>query len=251
MKGVVLAGGTGTRLKPLTEVTNKHLLPIYNTPMIFYPIATLRNAGIKDIIVILGGEGVGDIVRLLKDGSDLDVKIKYAYQEGALGIADALSKAEDFASGDNITVILGDNIFEDSVEYHVDMFETSGMGCSLFLKERDDAARFGVATLDSTGNIIGIEEKPVAPKSRFAVTGLYIYDMTVFSTIKRIRKNIGLSSRGELEITDVNNEYITQGRAQATILGGYWSDAGTFETLLDAGNLVAEKIGKGEDVWNI
>ncbi len=251
MKGVVLAGGTGKRLRPLTEVTNKHLLPVYKYPMIFYPIATLRNAGITDIVVVLGGESVGDIVRLLKDGRDLGVRIKYAYQGDALGIADALSKAEEFVSGENIAVILGDNVFEDPIEYYVDMFETSGMGCNLFLKQRKDAHRFGVANLASGNRIIGIEEKPSSPKSNYAVTGLYLYDMTVFDTIRRVRKNIGLSDRGELEITDVNNEYVVQERAQAHILEGYWSDAGTFNTLLRTGAFVAEKLNKGEDVWKL
>lgn len=237
MKGVVLAGGTGSRLYPLTKITNKHLLPIYDKPMIYYPIMTLVEAGIRDILIVTGGRNAGDFLRLLANGKDFGLKhLDYTYQEGEGGIADALRLAEHFADGHRICVILGDNIIEGSIQAAADEFRRQPRGAKILLKEVEDAERFGVAEIDGD-RIIGIEEKPSQPKSNAAVTGIYMYDATVFEKITRLVP----SSRGELEITDVNNAYIKEGAMSFSFLGGWWTDAGTFESLRRANNLVAEK----------
>ena len=236
MKGVVLAGGTGSRLHPLTRVTNKHLLPVYNQPMIFYPIQTLVNAGITDILVVTGGQNAGDFLRLLSNGKDFGLKhINYTYQEGEGGIADALRLAEHFVEGQKVCVILGDNLIETNVAEATERFRRQERGAHIILKEVDDPERFGCPELRD-GRIVRIEEKPKQPKSRFAVTGIYFYDGTVFEKIQRLRP----SWRGELEITDVNNMYLEEGTLTHSLLEGWWTDAGTFESLRRAGNLVAE-----------
>jgi glucose-1-phosphate thymidylyltransferase len=236
MKGIVLAGGTGSRLFPLTKITNKHLLPIFDKPMIFYPIETLVAAGIRDILLVTGGRNSGDFLRLLANGKEFGLKhLNYTYQEGEGGIADALSLAEHFADGEKICVILGDNIIEGSIAAAVEEFEKQDTGARILLKEVDDAERFGVAELRGE-RIVGIEEKPSKPKSQYAVTGIYMYDATVFDKVKRLAP----SGRGELEITDVNNAYIAEGSMTFSFLEGWWTDAGTFESLLRAANLVAK-----------
>lgn len=236
MKGVVLAGGTGSRLFPLTKITNKHLLPVYNKPMIYYPIQTLVDAGIKDILIVTGGRNSGDFLRLLGNGKEFGLKhLNYTYQEGEGGIADALNLAAHFADGDKICVILGDNIIEGSIRQAVEEFREQPRGAKILLKEVPDAERFGVAEIRN-GTIVGIEEKPKHPKSNYAVTGLYLYDATVFEKIQRLVP----SHRNELEITDVNNAYIREGTMTYSFLEGWWTDAGTFDSLLRAGNLVAE-----------
>jgi len=232
MKGIILAGGTGSRLYPLTKVTNKHLLPVYDKPMIYYPLQTLLDAGIKDIMIISGRGHAGHFLELIGSGADFSAHFTYEIQDKAGGIAQALALAEDFADDESVVVILGDNIFQDNVEYAVQSFES---GAHIFLKKVSDAKRFGVAEVDeSSGLVLGIEEKPDVPKSDYAVTGLYIYDSGVFEIIKTLKP----SGRGELEITDVNNEYIGRGDMQYSVLDGYWSDAGTFESLLRAGMMV-------------
>lgn len=235
MKGVVLAGGTGSRLFPLTKITNKHLLPIYDRPMIYYPIQTLVDAGIRDILIVTGGRNAGDFLRLLANGKAFGARMHYAYQEGEGGIADALSLAEDFAEGQPLCVILGDNIYEKSVAGAVNEFRDDPRGARLLLKEVPDAERFGVAEIQGE-RIAGIEEKPRQPKSNYAVTGFYIYDGTVFEKVKACVP----SGRGELEITDVNNAYIFEGNLRFSFVDGWWTDAGTFESLLRASNLIAE-----------
>src|SRR5467141_2228416 len=201
MKGVVLAGGTGSRLFPITRVTNKHLLPIYDRPMIFYPIQTLLNAGVNDIMIVTGGHSAGDFLRLLGNGKDFGLKhLNYTYQEGEGGIAEALGLAEDFADGDPICVILGDNIIENNIRIAVENFKKQKHGAKILLKEVPDAERFGVAEIRGD-HVIGIEEKPRVPKSNYAVIGIYLYDPTVFEKILCLKP----SGRGELEITDVNN----------------------------------------------
>jgi glucose-1-phosphate thymidylyltransferase len=236
MKGIVLAGGTGSRLFPLTKITNKHLLPIYDRPMIYYPIQTLVDAGIQDIMIVTGGRNSGDFLRLLANGKEFGLKhINYTYQEGEGGIADALALAEHFADGQQICVVLGDNIIEGSIRAAADQFRTQGAGAHILLKQVEDAERFGVAEVDG-GKILGIEEKPRNPKSNYAVTGIYMYDATVFEKIKTLVP----SRRGELEITDVNNAYIAQGNMTFSFLEGWWTDAGTFDSLLRATNLVAQ-----------
>jgi len=235
LKGVVLAGGTGSRLFPLTKITNKHLLPIYDKPMIYYPIQTLVDAGIQEILIVTGGRNSGDFLRLLANGREFGLKhLDYTYQEGEGGIADALALAEHFADGKSICVILGDNIIEGSIRHAVEDFRKQGAGAKILLKEVQDAMRFGVAELRD-GRIAGIEEKPKRPKSNYAVTGIYMYDSTVFDKVRTLVP----SGRGELEITDVNNAYIREGSMTFAHLEGWWTDAGTFESLLRAGNLVA------------
>lgn len=236
MKGVVLAGGTGSRLNPLTRVTNKHLLPIFDKPMVYYPIQTLVNAGIEEILLVTGGKNAGEFLRLLGNGRDFGLKhLNYTYQEGEGGIADALGLAEFFAAGEPICVVLGDNIIENNICRAVDNFKDLKGGAKILLKEVTDAQRFGVAEI--RGNqVVGIEEKPKSPKSNFAVVGIYLYDATVFQKIRRLKP----SGRGELEITDVNNFYVEEGKLTYEILDGWWTDAGTFESLLRANNLVAE-----------
>jgi glucose-1-phosphate thymidylyltransferase len=230
MKGVVLAGGTGSRLNPLTRVTNKHLLPVYNKPMVYFPIQTLVNAGIEEILLVTGGTNAGDFLRLLGNGRDFGLRhLNYTYQEGEGGIAEALGLAEFFAGDESICVILGDNIIENNVRDAVERFEKQKTGAKILLKEVDDAHRFGVAEIRGQ-QVIGIEEKPAAPKSAYAVVGIYMYDQTVFEKIKRLKP----SGRGELEITDVNNFYIDEMKLTYEILDGWWTDAGTFESLLHA-----------------
>ena len=237
MKGVVLAGGLGTRLLPLTKVTNKHLLPIYNKPMIYYPIETLVKAGIKEILIVTGGNNAGEFLRLLGNGKEFGLKhLNYTYQEGEGGIAEALGLAKHFADEEPLIVILGDNIIEGNIREAVEGFKKDGSGAKILLKEVDDPQRFGVAELNS-GRIIKIEEKPSEPKSRYAVTGIYMYDSFVFEIIK----GLSPSERGELEITDVNNAYIAKGEMTFDILDGWWTDAGTFESLYRANCLTAEK----------
>jgi glucose-1-phosphate thymidylyltransferase len=236
MKGVVLAGGTGSRLNPLTRVTNKHLLPVYDKPMVYYPIQTLVNAGIEEILLITGGKNAGDFLRLLGNGRDFGLRhLNYTYQEGEGGIAEALGLAEYFAAGDSICVVLGDNIIENNISSAADAFRKQKGGAKIILKEVADAQRFGVAELKGD-RVLGIEEKPKNPKSNYAVIGIYMYDGTVFEKIRRLKP----SGRGELEITDVNNFYIEEGRLTYDALDGWWTDAGTFESLLRANNLVAE-----------
>ena len=237
MKGVVLAGGLGTRLYPLTKVTNKHLLPIYHKPMIYYPIETLVGAGIRDILVVTGGKNAGDFLRLLGNGKEFGLRhINYTYQEGEGGIAAALSLAEFFADGKPICVVLGDNLIQDSIAPYVQNFMKQDGGARILLKEVEDPQRFGVAEI-SGSQIVRIEEKPEVPVSRYAVTGIYMYDAEVFEILKTLKP----SKRGELEITDVNNAYIRKGKMSYDILEGWWTDAGTFESLLRASVLVSQK----------
>lgn len=230
MKGVILAGGTGSRLYPLTKVTNKHLLPVYDKPMIFYPIQTLVDAGIKEIMIVSGRGHAGHFLELLGSGADLGVKFTYEIQEEAGGIAQALGLAESFADEEEVAVILGDNIFQDNIKADVANFKG---GAKIFLKTVPDAHRFGVAELKGD-KVVGIQEKPREPKSNFAVTGLYIYSNNVFKVVKTLKP----SARGELEITDVNNYFVNNGTMEYRILDGFWSDAGTFESLLRAGVLI-------------
>lgn len=238
MKGVILAGGLGTRLRPLTYVTNKHLLPVYDKPMIFYPIETLVKAGVTDILIVTSGPHVGHFLGVLKNGKELGVKhIEYAYQEKPDGgIADALSLAEDFCDGDSVSVILGDNTTDADISQNVANFKD---GSLVFLKKVSDPQRFGVPEFGGENNnrIVRIIEKPENPPSEFAVTGLYFYDNTVFEKIR----NIAPSHRGELEITDVNNLYIKEGTLQWAELNGFWADAGTFDTLYKVNQYWAEK----------
>ena len=232
MKGVILAGGTGSRMYPLTKVTNKHLLPVYDKPMIYYPLQTLVNAGIKEIMIVSGRGHAGHFLELLGSGIEFSVQLTYEIQEKAGGIAEALGLAESWVDDDPVAVILGDNIFEDSIHPDVTSFKK---GAKIFLKEVADAQRFGVAEINDD-RVISIEEKPEKPKSRYAVTGLYLYDPNVFSVIRKLKP----SGRGELEITDVNNAYIKRGEMQFSLLQGFWSDAGTFDSLLRAGLLVQQ-----------
>jgi glucose-1-phosphate thymidylyltransferase len=237
MKGVVLAGGTGSRLSPLTKITNKHLLPIYDQPMVYYPIQTLVDAGIRDILIVTGGRNAGDFLRLLGNGKHFGLAhLNYTYQEGEGGIADALALAEHFADGRKLCVILGDNIIEGHIREAVEEFRRQPGGARILLKEVPDAERFGVAEIQGD-RIVGIEEKPARPKSNYAVTGIYMYDNTVFDKIRTLVP----SRRGELEITDVNNAYIAEGAMTFSYLEGWWTDAGTFDSLLRAANLVAGK----------
>jgi glucose-1-phosphate thymidylyltransferase len=230
MKGVVLAGGLGTRLYPLTYATNKHLLPIYDRPMVYYPIQTLVSAGIKEVLVVIGGPHAGHFVRVLKNGKSLGLKhLEFAFQEGEGGISAALSLAEDFADNEPIAVILGDNCTDAKIKKDIADFKS---GAKIFLKKVDDPERFGVPTFDKQGKIIRIEEKPKAPKSDLAVTGLYLYDKTVFKKIRQLKP----SKRGELEVTDLNNLYLKENKLKWTELNGFWSDAGTFDSLLSVAN---------------
>ena len=236
MKGIILAGGLGTRLHPLTKVTNKHLLPVYHSPMIYYPLKTLINAGISDILIVTGGNSAGDFLKLLGNGKDFGLRhINYTYQEGEGGIAAALSLAEFFSAGEKVCVILGDNIIERNIRHAVEAFEGQKDGAEILLKEVPDPQRFGVPVFDGN-RVIRIDEKPEHPKSKYAVTGIYMYDNTVFDIIKTLEP----SDRGELEITDVNNLYIERGNLAWEVLDGWWTDAGTFDSLLAASRLVAE-----------
>ena len=244
MKGVVLAGGTGSRLFPLTKITNKHLLPIFDRPMIYYPIQTLVDAGIRDILIVTGGRNSGDFLRLLANGKQFGLKhINYTYQEGEGGIADALALAQHFADGDKLCVVLGDNIIEKDIRTAADRFRQQPSGAHILLKEVSDAERFGVAEVKGD-RVIGIEEKPKKPKSNYAVTGVYMYDSSVFDKIQTLVP----SGRGELEITDVNNAYIREGTMTFSYLDGWWTDAGTFDSLLRAANLVAESRGRERNI---
>ena len=236
MKGIILAGGLGTRLHPLTKVTNKHLLPVFDKPMIFYPIETLVRAGISDILIVTGGNNAGDFLRLLGNGKDFGLEhINYTYQEGEGGIAEALGLAEYFAAGDRICVMLGDNIIEKNIVKAAKSFMEQQSGASILLKEVPDPQRFGVPVLEGD-RVVRIEEKPKSPGSSYAVTGIYMYDSRVFEIIKTLKP----SDRGELEITDVNNAYIETGELTWDVLEGWWTDAGTFESLIRATNLVHE-----------
>ena len=236
MKGIILAGGLGTRLHPLTKVTNKHLLPVYDKPMIYYPIQSLINAGIKDILIVTGGNNAGDFLKLLGNGSDFGLEhINYTYQSGEGGIAEALGLAKYFAGDDRVCVALGDNIIEKNFVAAARAFGKQERGARILLKEVPDPERFGVPVLDGE-KVVKIEEKPSDPKSNYAVTGIYMYDNTVFDIIETLRP----SDRGELEITDVNNAYIERGDLEWDILDGWWTDAGTFESLFRAASLVLE-----------
>jgi len=235
MKGIILAGGNGTRLAPLTKVTNKHLLPIYNKPMIYYPLEVMRKAGIENILIVSGKGHSGHFLNLLGSGKEFGARLSYEVQEEAGGIAQALGLAEDFADGENIAVILGDNVFQDNLVSAVKSFDGQ-KGAKIFLKQVHDPHRFGVAEMRD-GKILSIEEKPKNPKSDFAVTGIYMYDARVFNAIKMLKP----SGRGELEITDVNNFYIKENSMSYEILKGWWTDAGTFDSLLRANMLVAGK----------
>jgi glucose-1-phosphate thymidylyltransferase len=236
LKGVVLAGGLGTRLYPLTKVTNKHLLPVYNKPMIYYPILTLVEAGIKDILIVTGGNSAGDFLKLLGNGKEFGLShLSFVYQEGEGGIAAALSLAEHFCDNDKMVVILGDNIVEKSIKKEVEIFEKQEKGARILLKEVENPERFGVAEIKD-GKIVRIIEKPKIPPSNLAVTGIYMYDNQVFDIIRTLKP----SERGELEITDVNNKYLEMGQLTYGILDGWWTDAGTFDSLLKANILVAE-----------
>ena len=235
MKGVILAGGLGTRLDPLTRVTNKHLLPVYNRPMIFYPLWTLINAGIEEILIVTGGNNAGDFLRLLGNGSEFGLKhLNYTYQQGEGGIAAALSLAQHFADGGKICVILGDNVIERNVQRAADAFRKQPRGAKILLKRVPDPQRFGVPLLRGK-RVLRVIEKPKRPPSRYAVTGIYFYDASVFDYVHALKP----SRRGELEITDVNNRYIEAGLMTYEILRGWWTDAGTFESLARASRLVA------------
>lgn len=250
MKGVVLAGGLGSRLFPLTKITNKHLLPVYNQPMIYYPIQTLVNAGIDDIMVVTGGNSAGDFLKLLGNGKEFGLKhLNYTYQEGEGGIAAALSLVEHFADGKPVCVVLGDNIIQGNIRDAVRAYRHQGGGAKILLKKVHDPQRFGVPEIEGS-QVLQIEEKPKMPKSDFAVIGIYFYDADVFNIIKTLKP----SNRGEFEITDVNNAYIKRGEMTWKELNGWWTDAGTFESLLHASNLVAktgannmEPLGNNED----
>ena len=236
MKGVILAGGLGSRLHPLTKITNKHLLPVFDQPMIYYPIRTLINAGITDIMIVTGGNSAGDFLRLLGNGKGFGLKhLNYTYQEGEGGIADALSLVEHFADNGPICVVLGDNIIERNIRSAADQYREQGGGAKILLKQVPDPQRFGVPELDGE-RVVRIQEKPAEPKSDYAVAGIYFYDADVFKIIKTLVP----SERGELEITDVNNHYIEQGTMTWNELDGWWTDAGTFASLLRASNMVAE-----------
>jgi len=236
LKGVVLAGGLGTRLRPLTSVTNKHLLPVYNQPMIFYPVQTLVNAGITDIMVVTGGSSAGDFLRLLGNGKAFGLQhLNYAYQEGEGGIAEALSLVEHFAAGDPVCVVLGDNIIEGNICAAVEGYKQQSSGAKIILKKVPDPQRFGVPKLDGR-RVVRIEEKPSVPQSDYAVTGIYMYDGGVYDIIRSLEP----SHRGELEITDVNNVYIDRDEMTWEELEGWWTDAGTFDSLLRASHLVSE-----------
>lgn len=240
-RGVILAGGLGKRLDPLTRITNKHLLPVYCKPMIYYPIQTLVDAGIRDILIVTGGNNAGDFLRLLGNGAEFGLKhINYTYQRGEGGIAEALGLAEHFAQGEKIIVILGDNLIEKSIKKYVEDFIRQPGGAKILLKKVRDPQRFGVARVKGS-RIIDIKEKPKKPESDLAVTGIYMYDQRVFDIIKPLKP----SKRGELEITDVNNEYIKHNEMTFDILDGWWTDCGTFESLLRANNLVEGALCKG------
>ncbi|HJU83900.1 MAG TPA: sugar phosphate nucleotidyltransferase [Holophagaceae bacterium] len=232
MKGIVLAGGTGSRLFPLTKVTNKHLLPVGQAPMIWHPIWKLREAGIQEILIVTGTDHMGDVVALLGSGKDFGCRFTYKVQDEAGGIAQALGLAENFAGGSPVCVILGDNIFEDSLQEHVQAYGRQGKGARIVLKAVHDPQRYGVAEV-AGDQVLGIEEKPKAPKSDLAVTGIYFYDSEVFEIIRGVKP----SGRGEMEITDVNNAYIARGGMSSGTFRGWWTDAGTYPSLAHANEL--------------
>ena len=235
VKGIVLAGGLGMRLRPLTAVTNKHLLPVYDQPMVYYPIQTLVNAGITDIMIVTGGNSAGDFLKLLGNGKAFGLKhLNYTYQEGEGGIAEALGLVEHFAAGNPVCVVLGDNIIENNIAAAVRNYGKQAQGAKILLKRVPDPQRFGVPVLEGE-KVLRIEEKPEFPKSEYAVIGIYMYDAAVYDIIRNLKP----SRRGELEITDVNNAYIARGEMTWEELQGWWSDAGTFQSLLRASNLVA------------
>ena len=240
MKGIILAGGTGSRLYPLTRVTNKHLLPVYDKPMIFYPLQTLVDAGVRDILIVTGGQNAGDFLRLLENGKEFGLQqLSFAYQSGEAGIADALRLAEPFVKGEKICVVLGDNVIERDIREAAERFERQRRGAMVLLKEVSDPERFGVPVFEGD-RIVRIEEKPQQPQSQFAVTGIYFYDGSVFDRIRKLKP----SQRNEYEITDINNSYIAEGTLTYSIMEGWWTDAGTFESLWHASNLVREKSAK-------
>ncbi len=235
MKGVILAGGLGTRLQPMTRVTNKHLLPVYDRPMVYYPLQQLVAAGLTEILLVTGGNSAGDFLKLLGNGREFGLKeLHYTYQEGEGGIAEALGLAEHFADEGPICVILGDNLYQDSLAPHVEAYRVRGGGAMVLLKEVEDAHRFGVVEMEE-GRITRIAEKPAQPPTNLAVTGCYFYDAQVFEIIRGLEP----SARGELEITDVNNAYVARGRMEHRILEGWWTDAGTIPSLYRAAQLVA------------
>ena len=238
IKGVILAGGLGTRLQPLTLITNKHLLPVYNKPMILYPLETLKQSNIKEILIVCGKEHAGHFMNFLGSGKDYGVKLSYALQHGSGGIAEALRLAEDFADNDKIAVILGDNVFEKSFLREVEKFKKKE-GATVFIKKVPDPHRFGVVELKKD-KIIGIQEKPKKPKSKMITTGFYLYDSSVFKKIKKLKP----SWRNELELTDVHNMYIKEDKLHWSEVRGFWSDAGTMPTLLSTANWVAKKFKK-------
>lgn len=240
LRGVILAGGLGKRLDTLTRITNKHLLPVYCKPMIYYPIQTLVDAGTRDILIVTGGNNAGDFLRLIGNGAEFGLKhINYTYQRGEGGIADALGLAEHFADNGKIVVMLGDNVIEKGIKKYVEDFRRQKEGAKILLKEVEDPERFGVAEVKGN-RIIKITEKPKHPKSNLIVTGIYMYDSKVFDIIKTLKP----SKRGELEVTDVNNRYIERGEMTFDVLKGWWTDCGTFESLFRANKLVAQKLGK-------
>jgi len=236
IRGVVLAGGTGSRLRPLTKVTNKHLLPVGEKPMIYYPIEKLTSVGIEEILIVTGVEHMGDVVSLLGSGKDFRCRFTYKVQDEAGGIAQALALAENFANNQSLVVILGDNVFKDGLKPYVERFVAQRKGARVLLKQVPDPQRFGVAEL-SGGKVIGIVEKPKRPESDYAVTGIYFYDAAVFEIIRTLKP----SARGELEITDVNDAYIKKGQLAYDIMDGWWTDAGTFESLTRANELVRKE----------
>ncbi|MBI2476173.1 MAG: NTP transferase domain-containing protein [Candidatus Taylorbacteria bacterium] len=239
MKGVILAGGLGTRLHPLTKITNKHLLPVYDKPMILYGIETLKRSGLTEIMIVCGREHAGHFMNFLGSGKEFGVKLSYALQDkNNGGISDALLYAEDFADRNNVAVILGDNIFEDNFSKAVSEFKTGAM---VFFKKVPDPERFGVAVFDKSGKkLLAIEEKPKKPKSEYAQTGFYLYDSKVFSYIKKLKP----SARGELEVTDTNNEYLKRGKLGFSFVSGFWFDVGMFDSLLQASNTIAQRAPK-------
>ncbi|MFC1559533.1 sugar phosphate nucleotidyltransferase [Candidatus Margulisiibacteriota bacterium] len=239
MKGIVLAGGTGSRLHPLTKSTNKHLLPVGKKPMIYYPIDKLISAGIDDILIVTGTEHMGDVVNLLGSGKEFNCHFTYRVQDEAGGIAQALGLAEIFAKEEKMAVILGDNLFQDDLSGYIKNFEGQRKGAKVLLAKVDDPERFGVVEFEGK-KIISIEEKPKNPKSNYVVSGVYMYDSSVFEIIKGLKP----SKRGELEVTDINNEYIKRGELTFELLKGWWTDAGTFETLEKATLLVEGKFKK-------
>ncbi|WP_426451094.1 sugar phosphate nucleotidyltransferase [Paenibacillus sp. S-38] len=237
MKGIILAGGTGSRLFPLTKVTNKHLLPVGKYPMIFHAVAKLKEADIQDILIVTGKDHMGDVVNLLGSGSDMGVSFTYKVQDEAGGIAQALGLAEQFVGDDQMVVILGDNVFSDSIAPYVQNFKQQQTGAKILIQEVHDPNRYGVPELQGD-KIVSIEEKPAAPKSSYAVTGIYMFDSSVFSIVKTLKP----SGRGELEITDVNNAYIANGTLTYDILQGWWTDAGTHASLAKANDLAQELV---------